>query len=221
MKIVFLHGFLGSPSDWKEVISSLGSSYACYPLPLPKSLEEFPTQLEQLKIKECCLVGYSMGGRVALQLQQKYPDKIKNLVILSSHLGLSDPIEKNKRWEEDSKWIEHLLNLPLSEFLSKWYAQTIFSGFQVPSSRFKIDPIYHATLLKNYSLSKQQVFEAPENALFLYGEKDLKYQILYRRLKKAQIIKNCGHVIHLENPQGAAYAMDSFWKLSRHTLSQK
>jgi pimeloyl-ACP methyl ester carboxylesterase len=57
LKISFLHGFSGDPEGWREVISLL-PEYECQALAYPFDL---PT--------EGILVGYSMGGRIAMSSQ--------------------------------------------------------------------------------------------------------------------------------------------------------
>ncbi|MES2344759.1 MAG: alpha/beta fold hydrolase [Chlamydiota bacterium] len=204
MKIVLLHGFLGAPEDWDGVIHHLKNSFKCYPLPLPLTLEDFPKLLDSRHIDQCILIGYSMGGRVALQLQQKYTDRINKLVLLSSHFGLKEETEKQKRWDEDCILAKKLETMPIKEFLADWYAQPLFAGFDMPQRRLHIDKTYHSTLLRNYTLSKQPFLLPKKDTLLLYGERDAKYKNLYQDFPQAHAIKNACHAIHLENPQAIA-----------------
>lgn len=218
MDVVLLHGFLGSSEDWKEVIEHLGGRYQCHPLPLPLDLATFPMLLSQRGIEKCHLVGYSMGGRVALELYHLYPEQITHLTLLAAHIGLEDPVEKKARWAEDLCWIQMLKEYPLEFFLQKWYGAPLFQGFTPPARRGQIDPLFHAALLETHSLSKQTRRIPPKNTLLLAGEKDLKYQILYRTIGGAVVIKNAAHPLHLENPEGVAHAMDQYWQLHRHQV---
>jgi len=203
--IVFLHGFLGRPSDWDPVISYLP--------PCPTIKIELPGHGQTPFTKNFTfasspekfhLVGYSMGGRLALQYARKFPDQIASLSILSAHPGLQTPIEKKLRLEQDAKWAAKLLDLPIDEFLTQWYDQILFKSFKPDfSMRREHDPKALAATMIEYSLGYQEFYQ-PKEALYLVGEKDEKYRAIY---KFAQVIPNTGHVIHLENPKAVAEAL--------------
>lgn len=203
--IVFLHGFLGCPSDWDLVISHF-PSHPLHRIELPghgntpftKSFE-FPLPAAQFH-----LVGYSMGGRLALEYARKFPRRIASLTILSAHPGLQTLQEKKQRLKEDLNWAEKLLRLPIDEFLSQWYDQPLFQSYRPDfSMRRNHDPKQLAQTLLHYSLA-HQLFYKPEHALYLVGENDLKYRTLY---PEAKVIPNAGHSIHLENPKSVANAI--------------
>ena len=123
--IVFLHGFLGRSEDWLEVCASLPPC-RCIGIDLPGHGDspfepDFTIDLPQFH-----LVGYSMGGRIALQ---KFKDKALTLTLLSTHPGLKDAEERDARRESDAVWAKKLLHLPIDEFLKQWYDQPIFKPF--------------------------------------------------------------------------------------------
>ena len=111
-KVVWLHGFTGSSSTWEEVISYLPSSVemltidlighgqtdkpsdpACYFV--EEQIEDLHTLFQQLEWTHFTLVGYSMGGRLALAYAAKYP--VDTLILESSSPGLADKEERQKR----------------------------------------------------------------------------------------------------------------------------
>ena len=80
--LVFLHGFLGCKEDFLPLVSFLEKNFYCICLDLPghgsssfeeKALESIIDTLASLNISSTDFVGYSMGGRVCLELYQKYP----------------------------------------------------------------------------------------------------------------------------------------------------
>src|SRR5690242_19189175 len=111
--LVFLHGFLGCKEDWTDVISHLKDHFCCYaidlpghgPLPVTEDIVQsvFET-LQRLKLLRCPIVGYSMGGRIALELAKRYPKEFEKLIVISSHTGLKDEASRQLRWEQDLKW---------------------------------------------------------------------------------------------------------------------
>ncbi len=205
--IVFLHGFLGDPSDWDAVISFL-PKFHCIPISLPGHgktpfATDFTTWMPN--IRSFHLVGYSLGGRLALQYAKLFPERIASLTLASSHLGLKNEEEKKKRLQVDEQWAEKLRTLSLKEFLSLWYEQPLFGHFKPDlSKRLEHDPQQLALALLHFSLAKQSYIE-PKNALILVGEKDQRYRDLFPH---ANIIPNAAHMIHLENPLAFARILD-------------
>lgn len=183
--LAFLHGFLGSPQDWEGVIAHL-PQYRCQPLTYP-----FNPPPDSL------LIGYSMGGRIALQSNQ-------DVIAISAHPGLSS----NEKPPDRSLWIERLQSLPFETFLDLWYAQPLFDAFrshpifpQVWARRLQVDPLTALKQLTSHPLQQRRA-----HAFFIYGAYDIKYQNLYNGLS-AICIERSGHVCHLENPKGCANAI--------------
>jgi 2-succinyl-6-hydroxy-2,4-cyclohexadiene-1-carboxylate synthase len=204
LKLCFLHGFLGTQEDWKAVIGWL-PGIACTALDYPFAIP-----------KDAILVGYSMGGRIAL----RYPNP---KIVISSHPGLQTSQEREQRGQQDQQWIEMIQTVPFATFLENWHAQPLFESLrehpnfpQILARRLKYDPAKAIQQLQNESLSLQQ--QLYSDAVFVYGEKDLKYGALYTKLGiNALKIKGGGHAIHLENPRGCAEAIvEGIRQLHRH-----
>src|ERR1043165_5206156 len=113
--LIFFHGFLGAKEDWMEMLPFFEERYHCIALDLPGHgetpyCEEMLATLETtLKMyRKPILIGYSMGGRLALQLQQ-YASAV---VALSAHPGLSTQAEREARQKVDEVWSEKLLRFP-------------------------------------------------------------------------------------------------------------
>ena len=196
--LVFLHGFLGQAADWEPVCSYLPPC-RCIGLDLPGHgsapfVEEF-----HIDIPHFHLIGYSMGGRIAMAYANKHPERIASLTVISAHPGLNSDEEKRLRWESDRIWADLLFKLPIDDFLVQWYDQPIFKPFRPNlSMRRKQNIPGLAAALLHYSLAKQPVYEIEG---VLVGERDLKFRALY---KNPILIPNAGHMVHLENPQAVA-----------------
>lgn len=146
------------------------------------------------------LIGYSMGGRLAMQFAQAFPEKIASLTIFSAHTGLSNPEEKQQRIVTDQLLAQKIVQ-SFEDFLHEWYKQTIFGGF-VPdlTDRKMHNPDELAKTLVYYSLGTQDVIR-PKKATFAVGERDLKYRLLQ---PNAIVVPNAGHMVHLEQPLAVA-----------------
>jgi 2-succinyl-6-hydroxy-2,4-cyclohexadiene-1-carboxylate synthase len=229
--LVFLHGFLGCKEDWEEMVSELEHEYLCYCLDLPGHGESpfFPDLVQAVanaiasfSLDNVVLVGYSLGGRIALQIKKQFPMLASRLILLSAHPGLQDDLAKQQRWGSDKKWIHMLEEGSMEDFLACWYDQEIFAPLKkkkelfarICERRMGSNPKILAEVLKATSLANQPfILPEDESTLLLYGEEDLKFEALYHTLLASlekRKIKSSGHAVHLENPGGTAYAIRDY-----------
>lgn len=232
--IIFLHGFLGSQDDWKEIISELDKEFYCVAIDLPGhgSSINISTPLEngfdycnhlienainQLQLKKYILVGYSLGGRIALNyLKDKKDLNLKGLILESAHFGLVSSVEKNQRLKHDERWAKLFAIQNIEFTLSQWYQQKIFDDltedeqYDLIQKRKHNYGVYLANMLLSTSLSKQENnLETLKNnklpTIYICGEKDQKYCKLSEQLNGIETLKlaqfeGAGHNVHQYNP---------------------
>ncbi len=234
--VVFFHGFMGDSSDWKEVAEGLldrlhiitvdlpghGSS-----LSLPKeyySIVGEATQvaalMDDLSIEQFALVGYSMGGRLALQLAVTFPSRVIRLVLESTTAGLKDEEARRERIASDELKAGELEQLPLEQFVESWYRQPLFASLaerpdllsELTARRRQNEPNELAKSLRQSGTGTMtplwdalKSIEIP--SLCLAGELDPKYAALARQMAvamsncRAEIVPDAGHIVHLEQPE--------------------
>lgn len=193
--IVFLHGFLGSSEDWLPVCSFLPRCH-CIGFDLPGHGDSPFEPDFSIDFPKFHLVGYSLGGRIALQ---RFRHQALSLTLLSVHPGQKTEEEKRARLKSDAKWAKLLLNVPIDEFLSRWYDQPIFKPYKPDfATRLEQNIEGLAKALMHYSLAKQEHFGIDG---VLVGEHDAKFRALF---ENPIVIPNAGHMIHLENPKAVA-----------------
>lgn len=237
--LVFLHGFLGNSQEFASLPIQ---NFNCVTIDLNsapqytlKGMAEFvKDKLKNLNISKAHFWGYSMGGRVLLEFYKNYPEVCESLTLESTSPGIMDPQERDNRVQMDSEWARLIETNP-QLFLEKWYSQVLFAGFKKQN-----DYDYQLKLREN-SLSArhaQMIKEASPGAnphhfkvieslnvptLALVGQNDEKYVQMWGKLidqnpkiaicnVKLAAIENSGHVIHLENPTGAANTFLKFMK---------
>jgi len=92
-KLLLLHGALGAAQQMEPLAELLDANAICFDLPGhgAKAQDDAPFEIERMAlcvgelIKEPTdLVGYSMGGYVALYLAATRPDKVKSVVTLAT-----------------------------------------------------------------------------------------------------------------------------------------
>jgi 2-succinyl-6-hydroxy-2,4-cyclohexadiene-1-carboxylate synthase len=232
--LLFLHGFMGNTDEWEAIVPFLSGNFYCIVMDLPghgltvvqdkddyrmeKCAANLIAFLDALNISTCCLVSYSMGGRLAFYLAIFYPERFKKIIVESASPGLHAEHERHARVKHDRKMARQLEALPLNQFLQTWYSQPIFSSLDKASKPYQ-EMIQ--TRMKNdsgkLSLSLQlmgagvqpslweMLDQISADVLCIAGEKDAKYiQIAHAaaaRCRRAQvtIIADAGHNVHFEN----------------------
>ena len=230
-----MHGFLGSSSDWKNIINGFFLDYYCIAIDLPghglseidKSTNSYNIEntakyivelLQSHNIKKCNLLGYSMGGRIAIYLAIHHSEYFNRLIIESAQPGIKDTIERGQRKNHDKKLAQKLISQPFSAFLEFWYNQPIFKTLKnqknfanLMESRLKNNPRNLAKSLSEIGAGAQpslweDLKKIKHSCLLIAGELDTKYQKIFSKMHKEifsskfVIIKNAGHNVHLENP---------------------
>ncbi|MEK6555232.1 MAG: alpha/beta fold hydrolase, partial [Bdellovibrionota bacterium] len=150
LRLIGLHGFLGQGCDFDLISSELKKliPQAKFYAPdlfsgygtdvLPTSFEKWPALFEKtLKMtapfnltpeagSKRVLMGYSLGGRLALDLFLKDAEAFDALVLLAPNPGLISQQEKQRRLQSDLNWSEQITEDNWSDFLAAWNAQDIF-----------------------------------------------------------------------------------------------
>lgn len=172
------HGFLGSRSDFNHFQDA--KTYDLYTL-CEKSKDDLVEELAQTIPAGDSLLGYSFGGRLALQVFMKNPDKFKQCIVLSAHCGLKDKAIKMQRVLFEQKCAEKLRELNEEEFLKGWNSQALFQA-DPPIEKY---PTQNKNILARffteYGLSTQDyllddLVVYKDKLRFIYGEKDDKYR---------------------------------------------
>lgn len=233
--VVFLHGFLGNGHSWSQIISSLTEDFFSITIDLPGHGQTLPKSdgeygfakcaksivgiADELRLKQFNLVGYSMGGRLALYLALKYPNKINKLVLESSSPGLKTESEREERQQADEKLAEELKRTPLGVFIEKWYNQPLFESIRknhkefeaLKKERLSNDSAGLAKSLKYMGTGAQgplweKVPELSFSTHLIVGELDRKFQEIAGQMSamsqkiKIECVKGAGHNVHFEKP---------------------
>ena len=131
---LLLHGFTGSAADWAGWPQDMPSALAIdlpghgrSPPPSGGFGSEITRLLAALPLSIGCLIGYSLGGRIALSLLAAAPARFRVAIILSAHPGLADTAQRNARRAADRHWIELLRGRGIAAFTAAWEQQPLFA----------------------------------------------------------------------------------------------
>jgi 2-succinyl-6-hydroxy-2,4-cyclohexadiene-1-carboxylate synthase len=244
--ILFLHGFMGSLEDWHVISKQLSTDYFCVMIDLPghgntvvsqeddfrmsKTAGSLIGYLKSAGIQNCHLLGYSMGGRLALYIAVNFPQECNRVVLESANPGLIDEKEKKVRRKYDEELAREIEKNSAEEFLDKWYSMPLFQtlkehpGFkELLENRIRY---YNKDLSKSLvgmGLGNQASFWNKLNQLkmpilILTGEKDEKFRKIalqmYRKNKgfRVSVVRDCGHNVHFEDPETFVWEVKKFLK---------
>lgn len=212
--IFCLHGNIGSPTDFDflddfdiEKVDLWQFSHL--------SLNETGNRVNQLasQSKRRGIVGYSMGGRIALHAICSAPDFWDFAIIISANPGIQSAAEKSERLNKDREWANTLRSSSWNDFLKQWNSQSVLKG-PAPESQIELER-YSKNIssgFENWSLGKQDdLREAIEKSTtpitWVVGETDVKYVSLANEIKELRpdidliTVPNCGHRVVLEAVQ--------------------
>lgn len=140
--LLFLHGFLGNRHDWEQIVEVLKPHALCIRVDLPGHglstnvaattfddvADAVVEVLDAESIDAAILVGYSMGGRIALYTALRHPSRFEGLVLESATAGIANAAERDVRLQRDKGLAIELEEMEFTAFLRWWYSQPLFAS---------------------------------------------------------------------------------------------
>lgn len=221
-----LPGFLGLRSDWKflHMDQLIGIDLSMFPLTgLDNWSKSFNSHALSSKTKPAFLMGYSLGGRLALHSLLNAPQSWDAAIIISAHSGLKTESERNKRRLRDQKWADRFLAEDWQKLMHAWNSQKLFKGSSFSFARleknfqrfFLAEALSHASLGSQEDL-KDQIGHLPMPILWITGEYDQKFSEIAHNLNfsnplsRHAILSNSGHRAPWEQPELFEQALQDF-----------
>jgi 2-succinyl-6-hydroxy-2,4-cyclohexadiene-1-carboxylate synthase len=237
--LVLLHGFTGSAIGWRDIMTDLATRglYIVALDMLGHGQSDAPADVERYSIEHCqedilaalqalgiergeaVLLGYSMGGRIALYCA--FSDYFRALILESASPGLATLAERQQRQASDEALAVRIERDGVEAFIDYWEKIPLFASQQQLSTErgeeLRLQRLSNrATGLAN-SLrgvgtgiqpglyTRLPTLDLP--VLLLAGELDSKFCTIARQMEsqlpqaRLQIILDAGHTIHLELPE--------------------
>jgi len=203
-----LHGALGSYRDWEAILPKARhvDLYATDP---GKDLADWARQWVTTVAEEDShptLLGYSMGGRLALHALLAAPTLWESATIVSAHPGLRSDCAKRRA--HDEAWLVRFQQETFEDVITDWNAQSVFSKESGLPNPKQFEPRM-ARCFQEWSLGNQEplwdrlgVIACPVQ--WVCGEHDTKFSQLGREavamLTQGTYISapRCGHRVPWE-----------------------
>lgn len=191
-----LSGFLGQPSDWDF-------------LPWPHRIFT-----EGAGGADDVIIGYSMGGRRALQEANRF----RRAVIISAGINAPDPA----RLDRDEEWARRFECDDWETLMREWDAQPVFGGHRVKRAERDFDRAELARALREWSpaaMPPPRLEEIRTPVLWVAGEDDPKYveigRLAVARLPDATlwVCPGAGHRVLWQQPQALVERLRTFLEL--------
>ncbi len=234
--LLLLHGFTGNVDTWKFLFPLYCNQYQLIMVDIighgktealvdveryrmeqiARDLKEI---LEKLSISKAHVLGYSMGGRLALTFANLYPQCVRSLILESASPGLETEDERSERRKQDQRLAECIMSGGMEAFVESWENIPLFESqkrlpleqqLNIHNQRLTNSPLGLANSLLGMGTGSQPSWwEELENmkmpVLLITGELDLKFckiaERMHQRLRNCEwkIINDVGHAIHVED----------------------
>ena len=237
VQAVLLHGFTGSSRSWGDPVIDAMRQQGILPIALdlpghgPRA--EAPSRgftlddaiaavdAKTRNLDHYDLIGYSMGGRIALHVALARPDRVRKLVLESASPGLSSNAERIERREGDSQLATSIEREGIANFVERWEKLAIFASQKglppevrnrVRNQRMENKPAALACALRGLGTGtlsslwdRLECVECP--TLLIVGASDIKFVSIARKMESfiphacLVEVEGVGHAVHLESPE--------------------
>lgn len=234
MNLVALHGFLGHSKDFSKLVEKLNPETSWCPdlfgddqIFLQGGFEGWTTKalqfIEENLSQPVDLIGYSLGGRLALHLVIKKPQLFNKVILLSTHPGIFDSKEQIQRKSWEDEWVKKLDTSSFEAFISHWNQQKLFEG--ETSERFLRENDFSRAALQKaltdfsntaHQFSLDDLKNLEKSLIWVIGENDQKFVEVTKSLQQLRdsfdqfkVVPNAGHRLVAEKEQAWLYELFS------------
>jgi 2-succinyl-6-hydroxy-2,4-cyclohexadiene-1-carboxylate synthase len=225
--LILLHGFTQTRQSWRRTANELAGRYRAITPDLPGQGQ---SALKTASFDACAayiraleaptLVGYSMGGRIALYTALTVPG-IERLVLLGASPGIEDEHERSQRKAQDDKLADRIEAIGVEAFAREWAELPLWDGqpervrAAAGADRLRNTPAGLAAALRGLGTGVMEPLWDRLPSLqvpvtLAVGERDEKFRAIAERmadrLPRAEIavVEGAGHAAQLEQPAAVA-----------------
>lgn len=235
--LLLLHGFTGSRKTWEPYLPSwtrrcqvvrvdlIGHGETDAPedparYAMDRAAADLAGVLDRLDISRAHVLGYSMGGRLALSFAGWFPERVETLILESSSPGLKTEAERLARRERDESLADRIEGEGVEAFVRHWEGIPLFATQErlpeevrraIRRERLANRAGGLANSLRGMGTGVQPSWweglgEIRCPVLLITGEADAKFcriaEAMQGRLSQSEwrIVPGAGHTVHVEEP---------------------
>ena len=234
--VTLLHGFTLNGASWDELVAKMPAGWKWIApdlrghggaLTSPATMDDCASDLvalwDQLGIERSHVVGYSMGGRLALHVAVRLPERTRSLLTIGAHAGLDDEARRTRR-QADEALAKRIEREGVESFVQQWESLPMFAGIKRRGSEFaawlhglRVGNKAHglAASLRGMGAGAMEPLWDQLEAIdvpctFVAGEDDAPFMHaavrLMRTVGRSRIrsVPDCGHSVQFEQPDATA-----------------
>lgn len=234
-----LHGFTETDQAWAETLGNeipdlrcpLLPGHGCKPCDERATIQQAAAELASgFPAEPVDVLGYSMGGRVALRLALDHPRRVRRLILISCHAGIRNERDRLGRRRRDEALAQVLEEDGIGPFVSWWEGQSALKPYQpfpaavaesVRARRLNQDATGLARCLRTLGAGSMEELwgrlgSLSMPVLLISGSADQRYRTLMDEMAAAipgcrrDIVLRSGHAVHRERPQVVAQMVGAF-----------
>jgi len=240
--VTLLHGFTQSGRSWQEVITTMPQGWR-WVVPdlrghgetqtrpgvectMDGCLADLEMLWDHLGVQRTHLVGYSMGGRLALHVAARKPERLLSLLTIGAHAGLEEDAREGRRLGDEAL-AQRIENDGLEPFVKYWSGLPLFAGLerrgpsfvaQLRAERMSNTVAGLACSLRGMGAGMMQpvwddLARVTVPSTFVAGQLDHGYVASARRLAavvangRVEVVLRSGHAVHQERPEAFAHVL--------------
>lgn len=255
--VIALHGFTGTGTDFQSIATHPDNPFSNWIAPdlpghgqtgrkAPNHIPSFASTDEGIQYlvrksaRPPILLGYSMGGRLALHYAINHPENISALILISATPGIADPILRNKRQSQDAQRAQFIRLNGSKAFAEQWEKEIILqSQSTIPieiKAKLQANRRVHSKTGLANALQELGTGSMPNlwprltnlknlPILLLTGNNDTKFSKLAENMRtdlnnaEHSKVDNAGHTPHLEKRLAFIQSLCDFSAIVTHQNS--
>jgi len=235
--LLLLHGFTGSAETWRmflpkwsryfqvAAVDLLGHGRTSAPADggrysTEHAVRDLAAILDALRADRAHVLGYSMGGRLALSLAVMVQQRVRSLILAGSSPGLPTKEERDARRKSDEELADRIEREGIERFVEYWENLPLFRTMRslpedvqiaVRKQRLACNPQGLAGSLRGMGTGAQPSWWEHLAGLrmpvqLICGELDEKFVSIARRMherlpdSRLAVVPQAGHAAHVEQP---------------------
>ena len=229
--LVLLHGFTHTGASWDQVVAALPERYRPVAPDIrghgtasdarPVSLTAVVSDVGGATTGPFELVGYSMGGRIALHVALALAGRVRRLMLIGASPGIADPTARAERRAADERLADDVERMTIEAFAQCWAETAVLADQPAAvqaaghADRLRNTPVGLATALRELGTGAlpslwERLDEVTVPVELVVGERDDKFRAIGQEMAAAlpearvHVVGGAGHAVHLEAPEAVA-----------------